>query len=226
MGLIRQRDPLAGFPGATAGLPAAIAGLPAVIAGLPAVIAGLPAVIAGVPAVIAGVPGAIAGVPAVIPGVPAVIAGLPAVIAGVPAVIAGVPAVIAGKCLKEGALAVPSSQDRRRFAEIATLAAALLWQIYVVVSAYRHAPRFATLFAGLGGPLPFVTESFLATYRFWGLLPLLSAALIADVLRRRNPSARYFGLVLTAVLLTGFLLHAWLYEAIYAPLYTILDKIG
>lgn len=114
----------------------------------------------------------------------------------------------------------------RRFAEIVTLSAGLLWQLYVVITAYRQAPRFEVLFAGLGGPLPLVTRSFLATYRFWGLLPLLFAALTVDILRRRNPSLRYFGLVLAAGFLSALVLHAWLYEAIFAPLNTILDKIS
>ena len=71
-----------------------------------------------------------------------------------------------------------------------------------------------------------VTRSLLATYRLWIVFPLLSAALIADVLRRRTPSVRYFGLVLAAVILTAMLLQAWLYEALYSPLFTILEQIG
>jgi hypothetical protein len=120
---------------------------------------------------------------------------------------------------------VPAQIDRKRLTEVVVLAAALLWQLYVVVYAYRHIPDFAQLFAGLGGPLPLITRSCLVTYRLWGLLPLLFAALSADVLRRRNPSPRYFGLVLIGTLLTALGLHAWLQEAMYAPLFRILDQV-
>jgi hypothetical protein len=115
---------------------------------------------------------------------------------------------------------------RWRLTEVLALGAGLLWQLYVAVTAFLRVPDFEKLFAGLGGPLPLVTRSLLATYRLWIVFPLLSAVLVADVLRRRNPSLRYFGLVLAAVLLTAMLLQAWLYEALYSPLFTILDQIG
>lgn len=115
-------------------------------------------------------------------------------------------------------------QDRKRLIEAAMLSVAVLWQVYVVIAAYRHAPVFAELFAGLEAPLPFVTTFLFETYRFWPLLPLLSAVLSVGVLRR-NSSALYFRLVLIAVILTAVLLQWWLHEAFRAPLHEILDRI-
>ena len=118
------------------------------------------------------------------------------------------------------------AERRWRLTEVVTLGAALLWQLYLVLTAFLRVPHFEKLFAGLGAPLPLLTRSLLATYRLWIVFPLLSAVLVAVVLRRRHSSARSFGLVLAAVLLTAMLLQAWLHEALYAPLMTILDQIG
>lgn len=121
---------------------------------------------------------------------------------------------------------MPDPLDRQRISAIVALAAALAWQLYAVVSALRHAALFRSLFAGLGGPLPPVTRYFFATYPYWVILPILFALLSVDVLRRQRPSLPYFTCVLVASVVSALTLQAWLYEAFFAPLFTILEKIG
>jgi len=121
---------------------------------------------------------------------------------------------------------MPDPLDRQRVSALVALGAALAWQLYAVVSALRHASAFRSLFAGLGGTLPPVTRYFFASYPYWVILPILFAVLSVDVLRRQNPPLPYFTAVLVASVASALTLHAWLYEAFFAPLFTILEKIG
>jgi hypothetical protein len=118
------------------------------------------------------------------------------------------------------------SPDRRKIMVAVVFGVPIVWQLYAFISALRHAPVFASLFAGLGGPLPLVTRSFFAAYPFWWVLPVLFTALSFDVWRRDNPPLPYFVAVLVASTVSALALHAWLNEAIFAPLFTILEKIG
>ena len=106
------------------------------------------------------------------------------------------------------------------------LAAAIAWQIYEAAMALYQAPQFIPLFHGIGLELPLVTRSFIASYRYWWLVPLLFAALSADVMRRRAKPLLYFSAVLTLSVATALTLHAWLYQALSRPLATILEKVG
>lgn len=114
---------------------------------------------------------------------------------------------------------------RERIATAVYLGAALLWQAYVVLTAYRNAGTLRTLLAGIGGRLPAVTHNFFATYRFWPLVPLVFALLAADILRRPKASRLYFAVVLVAAVLAALFLQAWLNEAWFRPLYVILQAI-
>jgi hypothetical protein len=121
---------------------------------------------------------------------------------------------------------MPIYTTRERIVALIALSIALVFQIYVVIIAIWETPVFAQLFAGLGGELPFITRAFFATRAFWWLAPVVFAALSVDVLRRRDPPLIYFILVLVGSTLASFAMHAWIHEAMYAPLYDILRKIG
>ena len=115
---------------------------------------------------------------------------------------------------------------RERVLSIVVLCAVLAYQIYVVVLAVWQAPTFRTLFAGIGGPLPLMTRSFLAFYRYWWIATVLLAALSFDVLRRRDPPLWYFAATVVATAATALGMHAWMHEAVYAPLFEILRRVG
>ncbi len=121
---------------------------------------------------------------------------------------------------------MPTYTNRERIVALVALCFALIYQIYAVVAAVWKAPVFAQLFAGLGGPLPFITRAFFLTRLFWWLIPIAFAALSFDVLRRPDPSLRYFVFVLVGSVLAAFFMHTWLVEAMYAPMYRILRNIG
>jgi len=118
------------------------------------------------------------------------------------------------------------STDRQKIMIAVVFGAPILWQLYAFISAFRRAPAFRSLFTGLGSPLPPVTRSFFAVYPFWWILPVLFALLSIDVWRRDNPPLPYFVAVLVASTVSALALHAWLNEAFFTPLLTILQRIG
>lgn len=115
---------------------------------------------------------------------------------------------------------------RERIVALVALSLVVAHQAFSVALAIWAAPVFAQLFAGLGGPLPLVTGIFFATRPLWWLVPVAFAGLSADVLRRPDPSLRHFALVLGGAALAAFFLHVWLIQAMYAPMFEILRKIG
>lgn len=115
---------------------------------------------------------------------------------------------------------------RERTLAIVVLSTILAFQVYAVILAFWQAPTFMKLFAGLGGPLPLVTRSFLASYPYWWIAPLVFALMSFDLLRRSDPPRWYFAATVSAAAAIAFGMYAWMREAIYAPLFEILDKIG
>lgn len=121
---------------------------------------------------------------------------------------------------------MPGSPDRQKTMIAVVFGLPIVWQLYAFISALRHAPLIMSLFASMGSPLPAVTRSFYAAYPFWWILPVLFTALSTDVWRRDDPPLPYFVAVLVASTVSALALHAWLNEAFFAPLFTILEKIG
>jgi hypothetical protein len=119
-----------------------------------------------------------------------------------------------------------NTTSRQRIVAIVAFAAPILWQMYAVVSAFRQAPALKKLLSGLGDEIPLVTQYFYALYPFWWLAPVIFAGLSLDVLRRHDPPLVYFSSVLVASVISSLVLHAWLYEAFFAPLFSVLEKIG
>jgi hypothetical protein len=78
---------------------------------------------------------------------------------------------------------------------------------------------------GLGAELPPITRSFVVTYPWWFLAPLICAALSMDILRRRQPPAAYVLVVVFVTMATGFVLQAWTNEAWFAPMLHLIRSI-
>lgn len=115
---------------------------------------------------------------------------------------------------------------RERIVTAVALATLLLWQTYAVYQGFRFAPNLARLMAGVGEPLPWATRSFFATYRAWPLVPLAFGGLSLDLFRRKEPSEIYLVLLLIGGAMAALVLQAWVHEAFFAPLFTVLEKIG
>ena len=115
--------------------------------------------------------------------------------------------------------------DSRRQA-FAILAVTIAWQIYVVVSTSFHAAAFRQLFTGLGAEVPQITRLFFATYRWWFICPVIFAALLADIARRRTSPVWYLPLLTGCSLAAGFILQAFATEACFIPLFSLIKQIG
>lgn len=102
------------------------------------------------------------------------------------------------------------------------LSAALLWQVYVVVSAALRVPEFENLFKGLGVEVPVFTRALFVTYRFWFAVPLTFFIVAIDLFRKPVRPAIYVGVVIFAAIAAGFALQAWLYEGCLEPLLRIM----
>ena len=122
--------------------------------------------------------------------------------------------------------ATHAGRDRQNVIAIVVFAAGILWQLYAALLALRHAAAFQSLFAAVGGPLPLVTRAFFASYPYWVILPISCGLLAMDVLKRREPPLPYFAAALAGTYGAALLLHAWVQEAFFAPLFSILHKIG
>lgn len=107
------------------------------------------------------------------------------------------------------------------------LSAAFLWQVYVVIHAIRSTSTLKTLLEGLGvTQLPHITTAYLASYRLFFLLPLVTLVLLIAVARTKHvtywwpTAATFIGLLL------GLVLQAWTTEAFFAPLSSLISQVG
>ncbi|HKO55534.1 MAG TPA: hypothetical protein VJ276_06610 [Thermoanaerobaculia bacterium] len=104
--------------------------------------------------------------------------------------------------------------------------AAVAWQAYVVITAFRYAPRFKDLFSGLGVALLLISVALFETYRFWPIVPLAFALLGARTINDPRSSPRRLGILAALSFAAGFLMQAWLYEGYFAPLFAVMGQIG
>jgi hypothetical protein len=117
----------------------------------------------------------------------------------------------------------PALSPRAIFVSAAALGVA--WQVVVIVHAFRYAPALQSLLRDLGAEAPPLTRSFLASYQWWILAPLLAAVLAADVARRARPPLLYGGIVLLVSLAPGLVLQTWMTEAWFRPILTIMTNV-
>jgi sulfite exporter TauE/SafE len=89
--------------------------------------------------------------------------------------------------------------------------------VIVAIVAFLLVPKFQELYAGFGAPLPMATTLLLATFRWWGMVPIYTLVLWAiwPNPAKRGMAAMIFGLS-TAILLLLF--GVW---AAYAPIFRL-----
>jgi hypothetical protein len=105
------------------------------------------------------------------------------------------------------------------------LIASIAWQAYVVITAFRSAPRFQEIFSGLGVALPLISVALFKTYRFWPLVPLVFTLVGAWAVNDPRGSARRVGILAALSFVAGFAMQAWLYEGYFAPLFAVMAQV-
>jgi hypothetical protein len=100
--------------------------------------------------------------------------------------------------------------------------AAIAWQIYAVLAAFRRAPILRDLLEGLGAVPPNLTRVFLATYPYWPIVPVAFTVL---VFRARNRERVPLAITIGAIAL-ALVLHAWMNEAWFLPILSLMERLG
>lgn len=98
-------------------------------------------------------------------------------------------------------------------------------QLWIVFLAFRYGSVLQTFLTDLGVVQPIATASFLATYRWWLVSPVVSALLSADVARRPEPPRSYVIVVLLLTVAAAGVLEAWMHEAWFGPLVQIIRQL-
>ncbi len=106
------------------------------------------------------------------------------------------------------------------------LAFTFLWQAWVVFHSYRKGPLLREIMEGLGADLPLITTSYLAIYRFFFLMPIVTLVMAVAVLKMPRVSLRWTTVAVVCGLVFGMLLQAWTTEAFFAPMVGLINQIG
>jgi hypothetical protein len=109
---------------------------------------------------------------------------------------------------------------------LAVLIPTIAWQIYLVFLLMRTAPAMQQFASGLGAELAPVTRAFIGFYPWSWTIPLFSALLGVDVLRRARISRAHAVAVVVTVITLGFALHAWATEAWFRPMMDLMRAVG
>jgi hypothetical protein len=117
-----------------------------------------------------------------------------------------------------------TSPARAYFASVT--AAGIAAQVFIILVAFRHGIALQTWLGSLGVAPPFVTSSFLSTYHWWPLVPIMAAILAIDVGRRPGPPRRYGVVVLLLTVLAAVLLQAWTLSAWMEPLLDMIKRVS
>ena len=99
----------------------------------------------------------------------------------------------------------------------------LVWQGAIVAVAFRYGPALGKFQDGLGVSLPFVSDAYWDTYRFWPIAPLVCGVPILLAIRRGRRVG--MGAAICAIATAAFFT-CWTLEAVLAPLAGIIAKVG
>ena len=115
---------------------------------------------------------------------------------------------------------------RERIHTAIALGVAILWQVYAVFLAYRHAGVLGGLLEGSAEPLPRLTQWFFSTHRLWPLVPIAFLLLTIHLLYMQSVRLVHSGALLAAAFVVALLLHSWTQEAFFQPLFTMMRALG
>ena len=99
----------------------------------------------------------------------------------------------------------------------------LVWQVAIVALAFQYGPMMGKLESGLGLSLPFVSDAYWDTYRFWPIAPLACGIPVVLAISRRRRVG--MGAAICAIATAAFFT-CWTVEAVLAPLREIIAKVG
>jgi hypothetical protein len=103
---------------------------------------------------------------------------------------------------------------------------AILWQLYSASVAWRSAAVLEKFLHSLGATVGPPTTIFLATSRFWIVVPIVSAIFSVMSVRRIATHPKLAVIVLAAEIAVAFILNVWWREAWFGPLFALMGSVG
>lgn len=114
--------------------------------------------------------------------------------------------------------------ERKPRGALAVAIAGIAWQVLVIEFATRQATSLQGMLAGLGAAPPMITAAFLASYRWWPLVPVACAAQLIWAHRRARSSTAMV-VAASIALGAGLVLQTWTNEAALAPLRDLISRL-
>jgi hypothetical protein len=109
---------------------------------------------------------------------------------------------------------------------LVVLVPTIAWQIYLVALVMRAAPAMRQLGSDMGLDLPAITRAFIGFSPWSWTIPIFTALLGVDVLRRAQISRAHAVAVVIIATALGFALHAWGTEACFRPILELMKAVG
>jgi hypothetical protein len=94
----------------------------------------------------------------------------------------------------------------------------ILWQCYLALFSVRQIDQMKALYVNFGSVLPDVTEVWLATGSWFYAVPVISAIISSVCLGKNDVDFKFGLLAFIGIVLVTFLLQAFMFEAIFAPI--------
>jgi hypothetical protein len=105
-------------------------------------------------------------------------------------------------------------------------AALILWQGYIAFVAFRTGDVLGKLIAGLGAETGGAVSFFLASHRWWIVVPLAFVVLAAIAIQRLETRPMFSLSVLIAEAVTALALNIYWREAWFGPMLSLINQVG
>jgi hypothetical protein len=103
---------------------------------------------------------------------------------------------------------------------------AILWQVYSAATAWRSGAVLAGLLKGLGASTGPGVTLFLATCRWWIVIPIVFAALAILSVRWIESRPAFAVSVLAAEIVVALGMNIWWREAWFGPILNLIRQVG
>lgn len=104
--------------------------------------------------------------------------------------------------------------------------AVILWQLYIALVAWRSGAVLGRLLHGIGAQSGPGVELFLATCRWWTVVPIVFAAIGAAAVKRIETKPMFSVGVLVAEVVAALVMNIWWREAWFGPVLTLIRQVG
>jgi hypothetical protein len=104
--------------------------------------------------------------------------------------------------------------------------AVILWQLYIALVAWRSGAVLERLLHGVGADSGPGVALFIATCRWWIVVPIFFAALGAAAVRRIETKPMFSVAVLGAEAIVALLMNIWWREAWFGPILSLIRQVG